>query len=153
MTSHNICMIKAGWHKDIVQSFTNSCSHQLMEAGINLAIDEYEVPGVVEIPWFAKQLIEVRRPDIIVVVGLIADHGVYRHEFVASSVMDAVMRLQMESGVPIIYGILTPQDFLSEGRESFFREHFVTKGQEAASACLKTIENMRRLTALSASKD
>ena len=29
--------------------------------------------------------------DAIVVTGLIVDHGVYRHEFVAQSVMDSIM--------------------------------------------------------------
>ena len=55
--------------------------------------------------------------------------------------MDATMQIQLETSIPIIYGVLTPQDYLSEGRESFFQSHFVTKGEEAARACLMTLEN------------
>lgn len=148
MTTHRVSIVKAGWHADIVQSFAGSCSAALIDSGLNLAIDEYEVPGVVEIPLFTQKLIETGSVDIVIVAGLIVDHGVYRHEFVASSVMDAIMRLQMDTGIPIVYGILTPQDFLSEGREAFFLEHFVSKGAEAASACLKTIKNLEGLSAL-----
>jgi len=148
MTTHRVSIVKAGWHADIVQSFADSCSAALIDSDLNLAIDEYEVPGVVEIPLFTQKLIETGSVDIVIVAGLIVDHGVYRHEFVASSVMDATMRLQMETGIPIVYGILTPQDFLSEGREAFFREHFVSKGAEAAAACLKTIKNLEGLKGL-----
>ena len=150
MDSINISIIKAAWHTDIVASFVSQCTTELLDANQSLTIDEYEVPGVVEIPLFAQKLIEAANPDIIIVVGLIADHGVYRHEFVATCVMDTIMRLQMKTGTPIIYGILTPQDFLSEGREDFFRDHFSLKGKEAAMACLKTMSNISLLKSLPA---
>jgi 6,7-dimethyl-8-ribityllumazine synthase len=141
----SVSIVKAGWHAAIIDAFVRSCREHLEFADMPLVVSEYEVPGVVEIPLFCQKLIDHSNPDLVVVVGLIADHGVYRHDFVASSVMDAIMRLQMQTGTPIIYGILTPQDFMSEGREAFFMEHFVIKGREAASAAIKTLENERLL--------
>ncbi len=146
--SASVCIVKAGWHKEIVAAFTRSCCEQLEASGRDLRIQSFEVPGVVEIPLMTKKLIDRGVADIVIVVGLIADHGVYRHDFVAASVMEHVMQTQMETGVPVIYGILTPQDFMSEGREAFFLEHFVTKGVEAANACLKTLDNEQMLTTL-----
>ena len=58
------------------------------------------------------------------------------------------MKVQMETGVPIIYGILTPQEFMSEGRAEFFKEHFIKKGQEAARSILTTLDNERLLAGL-----
>lgn len=141
MYPKSIAIVKASWHADIVEAFARSCCDRLSLAERPLNVSEYEVPGVVEIPLFCQKLIDQKQPDILVVVGLIADHGVYRHDFVASSVMDATMTLQMNTGTPIIYGILTPQDFMSEGREAFFIDHFSIKGREAAAACLKTLDN------------
>lgn len=149
MHPKSIAIIKAGWHVEIVGEFVTACRDTLQSSGSSLNVSEYEVPGVVEIPLFAQKLIERGNVDVVIAVGLIADHGVYRHEFVASSVMDATMRVQLDTGVPIIYGILTPQDFLSEGREAFFKDHFALKGQEAANACLKTIANDELLSTLS----
>ncbi len=143
-----IAIVKASWHAATVDAFARSCRENLEFADMPLLVSEYEVPGVVEIPLFCQKLIDHSNPDLIVVVGLIADHGVYRHDFVASSVMDAVMTLQMQTGTPIIYGILTPQEFMSEGREAFFLEHFVIKGKEAANASLKTLENEALLAEL-----
>ena len=57
------------------------------------------------------------------------------------------MGVQMNTNTPVIYGILTPQDFLSDGREEFFYQHFAVKGQEAAEACAKTIQNLALVSA------
>jgi len=141
-------LVKATWHAEAVDAFAISCSSELQHSSRPIQVNTYHVPGVVEIPLFTKKLIQTQTVDIVVVAGLIADHGIYRHDFVASTVMDAIMGLQMETGVPIIYGILTPQEFLSEGREEFFKKHFIKKGQEAARTVLATLDNEQLLADL-----
>ena len=150
MSTVSIAIVKSAWHADIVDAFASSCAARLLEFPFNCQVAEYQVPGVVEIPLFCRKLIALDAHDILVVTGLIADHGVYRHDFVAATVMDATMKLQMDTGVPVIYGILTPQDFMSEGREAFFAEHFVKKGREAAEACRMTLDNDRLLSGFAA---
>ena len=34
-----------------------------------------------------------------------------RHEFVASAVIDGLMRVQLDSGVPVLSAVLTPKDY------------------------------------------
>ncbi len=148
MYSATVGLVKATWHADAVDAFAVSCSSELNNSNRQIQVNTYSVPGVVEIPLFTKKLIQSQTVDIVVVVGLIADHGIYRHDFVASTVMDATMKVQMDTGVPIIYGILTPQDFLSEGREDFFKKHFIKKGQEAARSVLATLDNEQLLAGL-----
>ena len=148
MYSATVGLVKATWHAEAVDAFAISCSSELKSKDKQIQVNTYSVPGVVEIPLFTQKLIQSQTVDIVVVVGLIADHGVYRHDFVASTVMDATMKVQMETGVPIIYGILTPQEFMSEGREEFFKEHFIKKGLEAATSVLATLENERLLAGL-----
>jgi 6,7-dimethyl-8-ribityllumazine synthase len=145
---HKIAFIQSCWHKDIVDQFRFSFIKQIDELlQKQVEIDCFEAPGVVEIPLLTKLCAKKYCYDAIVVAGLIVDHGVYRHEFVAQSVMDTIMRLQMEMELPVIYGILTAKDFLSEGREAFYKDHFTVKGSEAANACAKTISNIVLLTA------
>ena len=123
MYSATVGLVKATWHAEAVDAFSISCSTELKNSNRQIQVNDYNVPGVVEIPLFTKKLIASQTVDIVVVAGLIADHGVYRHDFVASTVMGAIMKIQLETGVPIIYGILTPQEFLSEGREEFFKNN------------------------------
>ncbi len=137
-----IGVIQSLWHREIVDQFVDGFEAQMSASDFPYTTNRFEVPGVVEIPLFSQKLIATGRFDMLVVVGLIVDHGVYRHDFVAGSVMNAIMDLQMQSGIPVIYGILTPQDFLSEGREAFFKAHFTGKGHEAANAAQKTWVNL-----------
>jgi 6,7-dimethyl-8-ribityllumazine synthase len=88
----------------------------------------------------------------IVAAGFVVDGGIYRHEFVASTVIDALMRVQLETEVPVISVVLTPQQFHEhDEHRTFFRKHFVAKGEEAAAACAAAISGIRRLRSLTSS--
>ncbi len=145
---YRVAFIQSCWHKDIVDQFRISFDCQLRKLEQDrVHIDFFEAPGVVEIPLVADRCAQSLAYDIVVVCGLIVDHGIYRHEFVAQSVLHAIMGVQMNTNTPVIYGILTPQDFLSDGREAFFFQHFTLKGEEAADACAKTIRNLALVAA------
>jgi 6,7-dimethyl-8-ribityllumazine synthase len=86
---------------------------------------------------------EKRRYVAIVAAGFVVDGGIYRHEFVADAVIAALMHVQIDTEVPIISAVLTPQRFHEHQEHArFFREHFLAKGTEAANACAKTIDNI-----------
>lgn len=143
-----LALIQSCWHKETVDQFKNGFSQRIAEL-VACEIDYFEAPGVVEIPLLTKLCAADNTPngpyDAIIVTGLIVDHGVYRHEFVAQSVMDLIMRIQVDKEIPVIYGILTAQDFMSEGRDKFYFDHFATKGLESANACAKTLDTVARL--------
>ena len=139
-----IAFIQAAWHSNIVDqsriSFVNECE--------NLGIDEskidyFVVPGSLEIPLQAKLLAKTGQYAIVITAGLIVDGGIYRHDFVAATVLDALMNIQVEIEVPILSMVLTPHQFQeSEAHESFFFEHFKLKGRETAQACAMTLKNL-----------
>jgi 6,7-dimethyl-8-ribityllumazine synthase len=84
-------------------------------------------------------------------VAVALDGGIYRHEFVADTVIGAPMRVQLDTEVPIISAVLTPPHFHDHDEQrKFFHAHFVIKGGEAALACVSTIRNMNRLKNLCA---
>ena len=143
-----IAFIQSCWHKEIVDQFRKSFTTRIKELRQSeVEIDYFDAPGVVEIPLLAKLCAKKRCFNVIVVAGLIVDHGIYRHEFVAQAVMNSTMAIQLEMEQPVIYGILTAQDFVSEGRDKFFFKHFALKGQEAAVACSQTFDNVMLLSA------
>ena len=80
---------------------------------------------------------------------MIVDGGIYRHEFVAGAVIDAIMTVQLDCGVPIISAVLTPQHFHDHAdHRKFFFDHFRIKGAEAAAACAQTLDNMAAIAAM-----
>ena len=102
------------------------------------------VPGAFEIPLHAQQLAASGRYDAIIGCGLVVNGGIYRHEFVAAAVIDGLMRVMLDSGVPVLSAVLTPRDFHEhDEHRRFFAQHFVTKGAEVARAALATLAGQR----------
>ena len=142
-----IAVITAAWHADIVSQAKNSLLAELARQGLpKEQVDCFEVPGAFEIPLVAQRLARAGRHAAIVACGLVVDGGIYRHEFVAAAVIDGLMRVQLDSGVPVLSCVLTPQAFHGHTEhQAFFARHFVAKGQEAARACLQTLKVARQL--------
>jgi 6,7-dimethyl-8-ribityllumazine synthase len=141
--------IQAQWHADIVRQARDAFFAELARHHIPAeAVDTFDVPGAFEIPLHAHRLARSGRYAAIVACGLVVDGGIYRHEFVAEAVIGGLMRVQLDCDVPVISAVLTPKDFHEhEAHRSFFAEHFVVKGAEAARACLRTAESLARLAA------
>ncbi len=144
-----IAVIEALWHHDIVARCRVSFIEEMARTGYAAAqIDCYEVPGAFEIPLHAKLLAASGRYDAIACVALVVDGGVYRHDFVAQSVVSGLMQVQLETQVPVFSAVLTPHHFHShDEHQRFFSEHFVVKGVELAQACVGTLAALRRLAA------
>src|SRR5579862_9944808 len=145
--ARRVAFVQACWHKEIVDRCRISFTTEIAKLGFAESdIDFYEVPGSFEIPLHAQLLATSGRYAAIVAAGFVVDGGIYRHEFVAEAVIGGLMRVQLETGVPVISAVLTPQHFHEhEDHRKFFHDHFVIKGSEAAAACAKTIDNVRRL--------
>lgn len=142
-----IAVIASRWHQDIVQGMQDALLAEFEEGGLAREhIDLYRVPGAFEIPLHARTLALSQRYDAIVACGLVVNGGIYRHEFVAAAVIDGLMRVQLDSGVPLFSAVLTPRDFHEhEEHRRFFAEHFVKKGIEVAGACLATLRSLRQI--------
>ncbi|MFN3953311.1 MAG: 6,7-dimethyl-8-ribityllumazine synthase [Pararhodobacter sp.] len=140
-----VALIQSCWHREIVDECCSSFMSSAEARGIaRSSMDRFEVPGAFEIPLQAKLLAISGRYDIIVAAGFVVDGGIYRHEFVSATVIDALMKVQLDTLVPVISAVLTPQHFHEHDvHERFFRQHMKDKGEEAAEACLETLKNIR----------
>jgi 6,7-dimethyl-8-ribityllumazine synthase len=147
-----VAFVQSSWHKDIVDQCRVAFVSELRQRGLDPSlVDFYELPGAFEIPLHAKLLAHSGKYAVIVAAGLVVDGGIYRHEFVADAVISGLMRVQLDTDVPIISAVLTPQRFHEhDTHQLFFREHFLVKGAEAAAACAKTMENIAAARMLAA---
>jgi 6,7-dimethyl-8-ribityllumazine synthase len=145
-----IAFIQSNWHGDIVGQGRESFLDAMEKSGVRRdAIDIFTVPGAYEIPLHAKLLARTGRYAAIVACGFVVDGGIYRHEFVAHAVIDALMRVQLDAEIPVFSVVLTPQHFHEHAtHRKFFFEHMAVKGAEAAAACVETLESLRRIRKL-----
>ncbi|NLG55157.1 MAG: 6,7-dimethyl-8-ribityllumazine synthase [Rhodococcus sp.] len=142
-----VAFIQATWHRNIVDQAKAGFTDELVSLGYPAdSLDYFEVPGAFEIPLHARRLALTGRYDGIVAAGLVVDGGIYRHDFVASAVIDGLMRVQLDTDVPVFSVVLTPHHFHEHDEHvGYFTEHFVKKGAEAARAYDATLASLRNL--------
>jgi len=145
-----IAFVQSCWHRDIVDVGRDAFVAAMGERGhAPGSIDCTEVPGAFEIPLRAKLLAATGRYMAIVAAGLVVDGGIYRHDFVARTVVDALMRVQLDACVPVFSMVLTPHHFHEhDENHGFCMAHVRTKGREAAAAVAGTLEEHRRLLSM-----
>lgn len=142
-----VALVQACWHREIVDKLRDSFMQEFPKHSAR-EIECFEVPGAFEIPLFAATLANSGKYAAVVAAGLVVDGGIYRHEFVATAVIDGLMKVQLESGTPVFSAVLTPHHFHAGPEHSeFFAEHFVLKGQEVAQACATTLKQYSDFTA------
>jgi 6,7-dimethyl-8-ribityllumazine synthase len=135
-----IAFIQSSWHLDIVNQCKQSFSLEIAKLS-NYDIDFFEAPGAFEIPLQAKLLAKSGGYAAVVAAGLVIDGGIYRHEFVGQAVISGLMSVQLETETPVFSAVLTPHHFHDNSEhKTFFKEHFVTKGKEAAAACVAILQ-------------
>jgi 6,7-dimethyl-8-ribityllumazine synthase len=145
-----IAVVCASWHSDIVHQARDAMLAEFARQKVAAKqVDVLSVPGAFEIPLMAKKLALTGRYDAIVACALVVNGGIYRHEFVTSAVIDGLMRVQLDTDVPVFSAVLTPRDFHDhEEHQQFFSAHFVKKGIEVARACLDTLSSLQAVDAV-----
>ncbi|WP_322096025.1 6,7-dimethyl-8-ribityllumazine synthase [Pelagibius litoralis] len=136
-----VALVKARWHADIVDQCHVAFDEELARlTDGRMRTQAFEVPGAFEIPLLARDLARSGTFQAIVGAAFVINGGIYRHEFVAETVVAALMQVQMETDLPVFSAVLTPHNFHeSEEHRRFFHEHFRVKGHEAAEACVSML--------------
>src|SRR6266853_2726321 len=137
-----VAFVQSAWHREVIEQCRLAFLAEIEERGIERArIDLFEVPGSFEIPLHAQLLAKTRRYTAIVAAGLVIDD-----EYVAETVIKALMEVQLRTEVPVFSAVVTPQQFHETAAHfDFFRKHFATKGVEVAEACANTLLSLERL--------
>ena len=143
-----IAILRANWHTDIVDQGIKGFEAEMKVLKFKETdLEIFDVPGALEFPLQAQLLAKTGKYKAIVCFGFIVDGGIYRHEFVAQAVVDGIVRVSLETEIPVISVAISPQKFEEDSQEDlkFFKNHFVEKGKEAAQATVMMIENIEKL--------
>ena len=137
-----VAFVQSAWHREVVEGCRLAFLAEIEARHIARAqIDVFEVPGSFEIPLHVQLLAKTRRYTAIVAAGLVVDD-----EYIAETVIKALMDVQLRTEVPVFSAVVTPQQFHeTSAHVDFFRKHFATKGVEVAEACANTLLSLERL--------
>jgi 6,7-dimethyl-8-ribityllumazine synthase len=101
------------------------------------------VPGAYEIPIVVREMARSGRYDALVALGAVIRGETAHFEYVAGPCADGVARVQLDTGVPVGFGVLTTEDVAQAGARS--GPDAGNKGDEAAVGALETLLVLRAL--------
>ena len=136
-------IVASRFNATYVQGLVNHASEQLREQMPGAVITLYQVPGAFEIPIVVRELASQKKADGIIAVGVIIKGHTEHAENLARSVTDALQRIAVESGVPVINAVLSMENE-SQARERCLEDK-INRGTEAAKAAIEITSLMAEL--------
>ena len=73
-------------------------------------IDVAWVPGAFEIPLVASKMAKSRKYDAVICLGAVIRGSTSHYDYVCSEVSKGIASVSLESGVPVMFGVLTTEN-------------------------------------------
>jgi len=135
----------------VVSRFNEGITRKLLEAAQQTlaehratAADVAWVPGAFEIPVVAKRLAQTGRYDAVICLGCVIKGEPAHFDYVAGEAARGIARASFDTGVPVIYQVLSVYDPTQAAARASDR---LNRGHEGALAAIEMARLMRRLPA------
>jgi 6,7-dimethyl-8-ribityllumazine synthase len=104
-------VVRARWNAPIVGRLAEGVERGLKALGV-VADDvvEVSVPGSFEIPLGARTLATSGRVDAVVCIGAVIRGETTHYDIVAGECARGVQDVQLSTGIPVAFGVLTTED-------------------------------------------
>jgi 6,7-dimethyl-8-ribityllumazine synthase len=114
--------------------------HGANEADINV----FKVPGSFEIPLTAKRLALTKKYDAIICLGVIIRGDTPHFEYIAAEVSKGIASVGLDTGTPIIFGVLTTENIEQAIERSGTKAG--NKGFDAANAAVEIVNLFKNVS-------
>jgi 6,7-dimethyl-8-ribityllumazine synthase len=104
------------------------------------------VPGAFELPLVARGMAASGRVDAVVALGAVIRGDTGHYDFVAGECASGLQRVQLDTGLPVVFGVLTT-DTVEQALVRSLPDG-TNKGAEAARTALETLAVLRGIEAL-----
>jgi len=139
-----IGIVVSDWNTEITAALAEGCLQTLREAKVKEEnIFHITVPGAFELTVGAKMLLKRYSLDAVVCLGCVIKGETSHNEYINQAVAQGLTTLGIASGVPCIFGLLTPNDE-EQAKDRAGGKHG-NKGIEAAYTALWMAETKANL--------
>lgn len=138
-----VCVVVSRWNEFVTRKLLEGAQSCLGERGV--AQDDITVawvPGAFEIPTAANWAARSGRFDAVICLGAVIRGDTAHFEYVAGGATDGIGQTARETGVPVIFGVLTVDNVEQALSRAGGKDGH--KGEEAAQAAIE-MANLRRL--------
>ncbi len=131
-----IAIVATRWHTDVVEKLLEGALKTLESAGVLTSdVSIHRCPGAFELPVTAAVLARAEKHDAVITLGCVIRGETPHFDFVAGPVAQALQIVQIETGVPVIFGVLT-----TNTAEQAHARAGGTHGNKGADAAVAAIE-------------
>ena len=128
----------------ITERLLAGCRDGLVRHGVDPAsITEVWVPGSFEIPLVTKRLASTGEYDAVITLGAVIRGATGHYEHVAGQCAAGIERVQLDTGVPVVFGVLTTETIEQAIERAGTKAG--NKGFEAAQAAIEMADLLRQL--------
>ncbi len=135
--------------------FNGGITNRMLEAALDL-LEERGIPsgdlvvawapGAFELPLVARGLAATGAVDAVICLGAVIRGDTGHYDFVAGECASGLQRVQLDTGVPVIFGVLTT-DTVEQALVRSLPDDS-NKGREAAETALATLSVLRQVERL-----
>ena len=101
------------------------------------------VPGAFEIPFAAKQMAHSGKYDAVICLGTVIRGSTSHYDYVCNEVSKGVASIGLESGVPVLFGVLTTENIEQAIERAGTKAG--NKGYDSAMAAIEMVVLQRKL--------
>ena len=102
-------LVISRFNEFITKKLLEGAQDALLRHGVNEEdIDIAWVPGAFEIPLIARKLAQTKRYDAVICLGAVIRGGTPHFEYIAAEVTRSIGKVSLDTGLPVIYGVITP---------------------------------------------
>ena len=140
-------IVVSRWNSMITEAMLEGAISTLVANGVKKdSITIVRCPGSYEIPLTAQWLLETKRYEGVIALGVVIRGGTPHFDYVCDAVNQGVLDLNLRFSTPVAFGVLTTED-VQQALDRVGDKG--NKGSEAALALLKMITVRRSLNELS----
>ena len=145
VTNEKFCIVISRFNEFIGGKLLSGAIDELKRHGVEDSnIDIVWVPGAFEIPVIAKKCAKSGKYSAIITLGAVIKGSTSHYDYVCAEVSKGVASVSLETGVPVIFGVLT-----TENLEQAIERAGTKAGNKGADAAKAAIEMANLLSELS----
>lgn len=131
-----VCIVVARWNEFVTRKLLEGAESQLGERGVRKEdVTVAWVPGAFEVPTAAKWAASSGKFDAVICLGAVIRGETAHFEYVAGGAAEGIAAVSRETGVPVIFGVLTVDNVEQAMSRTGGKDGH--KGEEAAQAAIE----------------
>ncbi len=139
-----VALCVARFYADLADRLEEGARAALDEAGAE-TVEVFSVPGAFELPLIAQYAARSGRFDAVVCLGAVIRGETDHYDYVCGAAADGIARVQLETGVPCGFGVLTV-DTMEQALDRVAGGSKRDTGRHAVEAALASLEVKRELS-------